>query len=253
MQVRHLRPIGAARRSSLEPDTGLLAGAGEHILTLTVCGSPESEVSLAERGFVTALLAWAHSHEADLNCLAPLLDTTTYITGAELTAMIGQLAHLLDIAGTAPGWSLFASSTDQPGTYAGALLPTAPPTVLLATPTAAVAVNLDGLRLQLRGLTVHGWHRHKRHVVLRTTGGDYPLRTTTITAALLDRLAHGHTNVILARRPVSDLAAPLLDGLHTSAALAAARRLPLLLGSRPAESIRDRVGKEAVTATGAPW
>ena len=40
MQVRRLRTIGVARRSPVEPDTGLLSGTDAHLLTLSMCGSP---------------------------------------------------------------------------------------------------------------------------------------------------------------------------------------------------------------------
>ena len=55
MQVRHLRTIGVARRSPVEPDTGLFSGTGAHLLTLRMCGAPDTELPRAERGFVSAL------------------------------------------------------------------------------------------------------------------------------------------------------------------------------------------------------
>lgn len=42
MQVRRLRTIGVARRSPVEPDARLLSGTGPHLLTLSVCGSPDT-------------------------------------------------------------------------------------------------------------------------------------------------------------------------------------------------------------------
>jgi hypothetical protein len=248
MQVRHVRTISAARRSPLEPDTGLLAGTGAHTLALTVCGSPNTNVPLAERGFVTALLDWAGTHGADLSSLAPLRGATGRITSTELVAMIHQLTRLRDTAGAGLGWSLLASSTDQPRTYVRALIPTATPTVLLATPTAAVAVDLDGLRLRLRARTIHGWYRDDDRVVLHTGGGEYPLRGTTITAALLHRLAHGHTHGALVRRPLSDLTTPLLAGLHAAATLATNHEQPLLLISRPPDPITSHINAEPATA-----
>ena len=218
MRIRQVRTVCVSRRSPIEPDNGILSGTGTDILTLTLRGSRDTEMILAERGFISALLAWARTHDADLSSLDPLLGAARSFTSAELSGMEHQLTHLLQTAGDEPGWSLLASSTDQPSTYEGGLIPTTEPTVLVSTPTAAVAVDRDGLRL-----------RDADRIVLRTQSDEYPLRTTTITAALLHRLAHGHTHATLVRRPVGKLAIPLLVGLHSAAAIATDNGAPASL------------------------
>jgi hypothetical protein len=234
MQVRHLRTIGSTWRSPVEPGSGLLSGTGTHTLTLTVGGSRGAELPLGERGFVTALLDWAGTRGEDVGSLALLRAATSSMDAAELVAMLQQLQHLLDTLGTNLGWALFASSTNQTRTLARALIASVEPTVLLATPTAAVGLGRDGLRLRLRGLTVHSWHHDADRILLRTTVGEHTLRKTSITAALLHRIADGHSHAALVRRPVAELAGPLLAGLQTAAALTDHKQ-PLLLESRPPE------------------
>lgn len=229
MRIRQVRTVCVSRRSPIEPDNGILSGTGTDILTLTLRGSRDTEMILAERGFISALLAWARTHDADLSSLDPLLGAARSFTSAELSGMEHQLTHLLQTAGDEPGWSLLASSTDEPSTYEGGLIPTTEPTVLVSTPTAAVAVDRDGLRLRLRGITILGWLRDADRIVLRTQSDEYPLRTTTITATLLHRLAHGHTHATLVRRPVGKLAIPLLVGLHSAAAIATDNGAPASL------------------------
>lgn len=246
--LRRLCAIGANRRSGVEPSSGLLCGTGAHTLTVTVPGALTSALPLGERGFIAALLDRARAGGIDLGALDRLRHARGRIPAADALELRQRLSQLLHTVGGEPGWALYASSTDRSGTYMRALVATIEPTVLLATSTAALGVDREGLRLRLRGLSILGWRRDDDQTVLHAPNGERLLRNTAISAALLRRIAHGRTHATLIRRPLSDLAAPLLGGIQNAATLAADHDLPLLLGSHPPEPVLDADGRELVAA-----
>lgn len=202
-------------------------------MTVTGVGAPFGERLLGERGFLTGLIDHATSRGLDGRAVRTLSRGSVYLAPDDAMTICRAFERILEAVGEDVGWQLHAWSNDGTRSCVRAFVPTSSPSVLLGTPTSAVAVMPEGLWLRLRGLTVLGWRREQDRMVLYCGRDERSVRNTSITAALLHRLARGCQYAALRRRPLAGLAAPVLYELQTAAALAADRALPVRIGSRP--------------------
>jgi hypothetical protein len=110
------------------------------------------------------------------------------------------------LASEESGWGLFGGTGATEPTLR--LLATDPAPTLLATPTAAVAVSLRGLRLLRRQITLTGWRSTDRGLALSAADGERRLGAASLSAQLLRRLGAEARQVELRRVPLSDFFAP---------------------------------------------
>lgn len=184
---------------------------------------------IGERAFVLAAIDWADRH-CDASALHILRLSEGYIPDAKVLRLRWQLdrirARCSADAGT--GFGIFAPP--ERTAPARGLLPTDPPTTVLANADAEVLVGPAGLQLRTRGsgaaIDVTGWRVDARAVVAQTSDGVLELDRSPAAELLC---AIGQDAPQVAVRPVElrRLFASLLTFLADAADLAAECRTGL--------------------------
>ena len=204
----------------LKPSSGQLSGPGGDCLHLAIrqtrfpvrTGVP-GRVALGERGPLLAPLDWAQRRGVNTFAAGEVLSSGDLPRPVPLRAfqqVIVDIQHTGAISG-ATAWGLFPSDrADEPVRI---LLPTTPAATLLATPTAAVGINSNGLHLLKRHITVTGWSRTERGLLLTTPDGQLRLGLASLGAQLLARLGRAAPQIELRPVPISGFLAPILTRL----------------------------------------
>jgi hypothetical protein len=182
-----------------------------------------AERFLGERALIGAFLDWIQMR-CDTRALDVLRLPSAHVDFHTALEMRLQLDHARKLvnASNEHGFGLFVAPGRRSASRA--LIPTDPPTVLLATAESALTVGPDGLSLHRSAATeetlhVRGWTSHADGVHAHTPNGNVPLGDGA--AARLLRVAGRHADEVeVDDCPLSTLLAPLLVFLRDATELA---------------------------------
>jgi hypothetical protein len=174
---------------------------------------------LGERAFLSSLMSQADVLDGGNHVLAPLRLREASLDVAA-AARMPRLLETFEHGCTtrdATGWGVMRTGEAH---LVRRLVATDPPTTLLATPTAAVAVGHAGLRLLMRHRTITAWQETLEGMLLTTPTGTVRIGRASLSAAMLKTIAHGAGSASLRTLPLGALAAPITAALGAAAALA---------------------------------
>jgi hypothetical protein len=177
------------------------------------------DIPVGERAFLTTLISQADPIGDGTDALRRLLLPTASFDAATaglLPGLLDDLQHRCT-SRSAAGWGVVRTSDTQ---LVRRLIPTDPPTTLLATPTAALAIGQDGLHLLLRHRTVKAWHQTPEGMMLVTPTAIVRIGRASLSAALLRTLARGADDAAVRPVPLAALAMPMMRALRAAADLA---------------------------------
>ncbi|UQX87057.1 hypothetical protein M6D93_12150 [Jatrophihabitans telluris] len=182
-----------------------------------------AERLLGERALIRAFLDWTPP-QCDTRALDVLRLPSAHVdfhTALEMRLQIDQARKIVN-ASTEHGYGLFTAAGRRSASRA--LIPTDPPTVLLATAEAALTIGPGGLRLQQTAadndtVRLRGWTAHADGIRAQTSTGEIYLAESA--AARLLRAAGRHADDVEVHEcPLSTLLAPLLVFLRDATELA---------------------------------
>lgn len=204
----------------LKPSAGQLSGSGGDQLVLTLEGTDRhnrrrvsAPASFGDRGTLLAVMDWAEHRGVSTSPVREALTPNGLPHPVPLAAfqqVIDDIQHTSAISGDTALGLFPGTQTHQPVRI---LLPTNPATTLLATPTAAVGIDNDGLHLLKRRITVLGWRRTERGVLLATPAGERRLGPASLSAQLLGRLGRDAPHIELRPVPMSEVLVLLVSQL----------------------------------------
>ena len=177
---------------------------------------------LGERAHVRAFLDWARPR-CDTRSLDLLRLPSAHVdfrTALEMRLQIEQVRKIVNDSHE-HGYGLFT----MPGrpSAARSLVPTDPPTLLLAMNDAKLSVDSNGLTVRRAGgedaLRVWGWTASREHVRVDTPDGEYDLGKAAA-GRLLEIVGRYADEVEVHECPLSTLFAPLLVFLRDATQLA---------------------------------
>ena len=204
----------------LKPSAGQLSGSGADQVVLALEGANprnrrrvSAPASFGDRGTLLAVMDWAERRGVSTSPVREALTPNGLPRPVPLAAfqqVIDEIRHACAISGDTALGLFPGTQADQPVRI---LLPTKPGTTLLATPTAAVGIDNDGLHLLKRHITVLGWRQTARGVLLATPDGERRLGPASLSAQLLARLGRDAPHIELHPVPMSELLVPLQSQL----------------------------------------
>jgi hypothetical protein len=174
---------------------------------------------LGERAFLSSLMSQADVLGFGNDVLAQLRLHEVSLDVAAAVRMPGLLEafeHRFP-ARNATGWGVVRAGEAH---LVRRLVATEPPTTLLATPTAAVAVGHAGLRLLMRHRTITAWQETLEGMLVTTPTATVRIGRASLSAMMLKTIAHGAAEASLRALPMVALAAPILGSLGAAADLA---------------------------------
>jgi hypothetical protein len=203
---------------------------------------------VGERAFLAGLMSHADPVGDGNEALRRLqLPTASFDVAAAglLPGLLDDLQHRCTTH-SAAGWGVIRTHDTQ---LVRRLVPTDPPTTLLATPTAALAIGQAGLHLLLRHRTVNAWHHTPEGMMLVTPTAIVRIGRASLSAALLRRLACGADAAALRPVPLAALAMPMMRALRAAADLAVQTGATFELRASPAWKVEALAGASAPVAT----
>ncbi len=192
---------------------------------------------LGERAFILSFLDWADGR-CDVSALQALRRHAGEMDVATALRMGWQAEQARVLLTSADDQGLGVYAPPERRSAARALIPTTPPTALLAAPGAALTAEDRGLVLHQPSAvppeqTVNAWSVTDDGVTARTADGQ-TLSLDGWAARLLETLGRDAPAAQVRRVPLRRLVAPLLVFLHDAAELAGDCHTGLYIRSGPA-------------------